>query len=585
MILQSLTTYYETLVEKGQIAKLGWGISRVSYGLEVNDSGEIIALFSLKTEVSQGKKTVLMPQSFEVPMPEKRSVNISSNFLCDNATYLFGIAQKEKKEKKENPERAKQCFQACADLHQTILQNVHTAVATAIKTFFSSWHYDSLNPPSLLQSDWEELRSGSNILLFYDKKPVSAYEEIRNAWQQYYDRSSDDVQMPCLVTGKLSSIPAVHPAIRGVAGAQSVGAALVSFNAPSFESFLRTQNTNAPIGNYAAFAYTTALNHLLSSRDHRKVIGDTTVVCWAQTGEEEYQEIGMMGMMNDVPSSEESEGVLKRTLTLLARGESVRYNDTMLHPSTTFYILGIAPNAARLSIRFFLQNSFGDFASNMAKHIERLSIVRPSYEKFETLPLWHLLQETVNQNSRDKAPSPQLAGDMLRAILTNTRYPSTLLTATNLRIRAERTVTRGRAAILKAYYLQNPNPLCPEEVLTVALNEQSTNIPYTLGRLFSVLEAIQETANPGINTTIKDKYFNSASSTPSTIFPVLINLAQKHLRKLDIGKKVFYDKQLQGMLSILPEEYPTRMILPQQGAFQLGYYHQTQKRYEKKEEK
>ena len=178
-----------------------------------------------------------------------------------------------------------------------------------------------------------------------------------------------------------------------------------------------------------------------------------------------------------------------------------------------------------------------------------------------------------------------MAGEVLRAILNDTRYPATLLNGVVLRIRAEHTVTRGRAAIIKSYYLKNVHPDVPKEVLTVSLNPESTNTPYNLGRLFAVLEAIQSAANPGINTTIKDKFFNSASATPALVFPSLLNLAQKHLKKLDTGLRTFYEKQLTALLTKLGEAYPTRLNLPQQGSFQLGYYHQLQARYEKKEEK
>ena len=235
-------------------------------------------------------------------------------------------------------------------------------------------------------------------------------------------------------------------------------------------------------------------------------------------------------------------------------------------------------------MRFFLKNSFGAFIRNIQAHQQRLEIVRPSFDKFETIPLWKLLDETVNQNSRDKSPTPGMAGETLRAILNNTCYPASLLNGTVLRIRAEREITRGRAAILKAYYLKNPHPDIPKEVLTVSLNPDSTNIPYNLGRLFSVLEAIQSSTNPGINATIKDKYFNSASATPSRVFPLLMNLAQKHLRKLDKGRSISYSKQLTELTGKLGETFPDRLSLPQQGAFQLGYYHQTQARYTKKEE-
>ena len=116
------------------------------------------------------------------------------------------------------------------------------------------------------------------------------------------------------------------------------------------------------------------------------------------------------------------------------------------------------------------------------------------------------------------------------------------------------------------------------------LNEQSSYMPYVLGRLFSVLEAIQYDFNPNLNTTIKDKYFSAASATPAVVFPTLINLAQKHLRKLEKGRQVYYNKQLGSLIEKIGEAYPARMALPEQGAFQIGYYHQTQKRYAKKEE-
>lgn len=280
-----------------------------------------------------------------------------------------------------------------------------------------------------------------------------------------------------------------------------------------------------------------------------------------------------------VRDAQSSGAALKR----LANG--LPCDDLGVDPNRPFYILGLAPNAARLSVRFFLRDSFGKLMENVNAHYERMEIVRPAYEKFNYLPLWALLRETVNLNSRDKAPSPAMAGATARAIFSGARYPASLLEAVMLRIRAERDITWGKAAIIKAYYLKNPHEDCPKEVLTVSLNEASTNPAYTLGRLFSVYEAVQQAANPGINATIKDKYFNSAAAMPASIFPVLNNLCQKHLRKLDARQRVHYDKQIMKLKGVLNENYPARMTLAQQGSFDLGYYHQTQKRYTKKEEK
>ena len=293
---------------------------------------------------------------------------------------------------------------------------------------------------------------------------------------------------------------------------------------------MKAQGRNAPTSKYAAFAYTAALNHLLADRDHVYRMGDATVVCWAKGGGDAYQNLFGCAFFGQQTSYTLTD--IQGTLKNLCAGQTVEFEAERLDPNMEFYVLGLSPNAARLSVRFFLRNTFGAFLQNVQAHQERLEIVKPSFDKFDTIPLWKLLDETVNHNSRDKTPAPNLAGEVLRAVLNNTRYPMTLLNGVTLRIRAEREVTRGRAAILKAYYLQNPHPDVPKEVLTVSLNPDSTNQAYNLGRLFSILEAIQSAANPNITATIKDKYFNSASATPSHVFPVLVNLAQKHLKKV-----------------------------------------------------
>ncbi len=579
MILQALTDYYEVLAEQDRISKPGWGLSKVSFGLEVDDNGEVIALHSLKTEQKVGKKTEMRPRIMEVPVQSGRSGSTPpSYFICDFPTYFLGS------EYFTNAEKGSKYFETCAMLHTNILSDVKTPASNAIKNFFNKWHPSQAKNHPILSPYWDELTSGDNLIFFYRYRSALEDDEIRAAWQTHYQSNQiSEKRMQCLVSGEESFIAKTHPKIKGFRG-QTMGGTLVGFNESAYESFEQKQNFNSPVGHYAAFAYTTALNHLLADRNRCQTIGDTTVVCWAQTGEEAYQDVGMMGMMGQSPQ-EETEADVRRALSLLSQGKNVQWEDTELSPHTPFYILGLSPNAARISVRFFLRDSFGKFLSNVQQHQDRLEIVKPNFDKHETLPLWHLLQETVNQKSRDKSPAPQLSGDMLRSILEGGRYPSTLLSGVTLRIRAEQSITRGRAAILKAYYLKNPHPQCPKEVLTVALNEHSTNIPYTLGRLFSVLEAVQKEANSGINTTIKDKYFNSASATPSIIFPTLINLSQKHLRKIDGGYKIFFDKQMQELLGILAESYPQRLTLPEQGAFQLGYYHQTQKRYEKKEDK
>ena len=577
MILQALVEHYEDLAAQGKLARPGWSDTNISYALYINDAGELEQAVSLKQEEERGKKKVLVPRPMSLPAPVKRSSGVSSNFLWDNSSYILGIDEKGK------PKRSLECFAACKALHHQLLDNIESPAARAVLAFFDHWDPEQAREHPALADRLEDILAGANLVFHYNGVFLQDDALVRSVWQAYYDSAGDGPELVCLVTGKKGTVEAVHPSIKGMAGAQSSGAALVSFNGDAFCSYGREQSLNAPTSKYAAFAYTSALNHLLADREYVGRIGDTTVLFWASGGQRAYQSFSMASLFG-APSTYAVSDLQKMALDL-CQGRSVLFEETQLDPNTTFYILGLSPNAARLSVRFFLKNSFGEFVRNIQAHQERLEIVRPAFDKFEVLPLWKLLDETVNQNSRDKSPTPGMAGETLRAILSGTPYPTTLFNGVSLRIRAEREITRGRAAILKAYYLKNPHPDIPKEVLTVSLNPDSANIPYTLGRLFSVLEAIQSSANPGINTTIKDKYFNSASATPSRVFPTLINLAQKHLRKLDKGANIFYSKQLTELTDKLGETFLDRLSLPQQGAFQLGYYHQTQARYTKKEEK
>ncbi|MCD8322177.1 MAG: type I-C CRISPR-associated protein Cas8c/Csd1 [Oscillospiraceae bacterium] len=579
MILQALYQHYDTLCRQGKLSPPGWDAAfKVSFGLELSQDGELLDLLDLRATQLRGKKEILVPKLINVPAHKGRTVGISANFLCDNATYLLGVDEKGK------PERAKQCFQACATLHHQLLDGVDSPAAKAILAFFDHWEPNKAAEHPCLASQWKDLMGNANLLFFYDLNEVIEDPAIRNAWQTYYDAVNPEaVQSQCLITGEIGPIAATHPPIKGVRGAQSSGAALVSFNASAFCSYGHEQNLNAPVSERAAFAYTAALNALLADQEHCRVIGDTTVVCWAEHGEAIYQNTAFAAMFgSDDGISDED---LSALLNKLVQGKWIDWDAYHLNPEEHFFFLGLAPNAARLSVRFFLRDSFGNFMKNIAKHYADTAILRPSYDKFEHLPLWKLLNETVNQNAQNKSPSPQLAGDTLRAILAGTPYPATLLYGANLRIRADCQVTRGRAAIIKGYYLRNPNIPFPREVLTMEGNPNSTSVPYTLGRLFSVLEQIQEAANPGLNATIKDKYFNSASATPAPIFTLLVNLAQKHLRvirRTKPGMAVNFEKKIAEYAALIGESYPTRLTLPEQGAFQLGYYFETQNRYSKK---
>ena len=583
MILQALTQYYDALNARGEIDAPGWGKPKISYALCLRENGEPMQVIPLLHEVEVGKKKVLRPrEDIRLPAAVKRSSGIASNFLWDNSTYLLGVDNKDKEDKKNKPERSLQCFKAAAALHHELLDGVDSPFARAVLAFFDTWNPAEAEQHPALTNEYDKIIAAANLVFYANGQYPADDPALCAAWQAHYDSDSDAPKQQCLVTGQLDEIAAVHPSIKGVRDAQSSGAALVSFNAPAFCSYGHEQNYNAPVGKHAAFAYTAALNHLLADQNHKQYIGDTTVIYWADTAEPQYPDVFSMLWGNEVEGWTEND--LAAALKFLAHGDPCK--ELKLDPNRTFYILGLAPNAARLSVRFFLRNTFGTLMKNVNAHYERLDIQRPPQSTY--LPLYQILDETIRKQpskSSKPKPSPVMAGATARAIWNGERYPAALLNGIMLRIRADSEINWRRAAIIKAYYLKNEDENCPKEVLTVSLNESSTNIPYTLGRLFSVYEAVQQAANPGINATIKDKYFNSASSIPATIFPILGNLCQKHLRKLDKGLQTFYNRQIGAIKDILGETYPTRLNLPQQGSFDLGYYHQTQKRYTKKEDK
>ena len=573
MILQALVHHYEDLVARGEVSRPGWSSAKVSYALHLDDKGAVVGVISVKELQSPGKKEALRPRPMTVPAQAKRSVGIAPNFLCDNSSYLLGI------DNKSNPERSIKCFEASRRFHQSLLSGVDAPAARAVLAFFRRWnpHQAAVHP--VIRAYLADLISGGNLIFLYRGIYAQDDAQLRSVWQRHYNRSGGGAEGVCLVTGSAGPIAQLHPAIRGIQGAQASGAALVSFHAPAFCSYGHEQGQNAPISQYAAFAYGTALNHLVADQKHRRYLGDTIVLFWAAGGEPAYQSaFGAFCFDMDPPYPDHD---LDDMLDRLSSGIPADFDGTLLDPNRDFYVLGLSPNAARLSVRFFLRNSFGGFLKNIQAHRKRLEIVGPKNDNFPAIPLPALLAETVSRGSGDNSPAPAITGEALRAVLSGTRYPATLLNAVHLRIRAEREVTRASAAMIKAYYLKNPHPQeVPEEILTVSLNLHSTNIPYQLGQLFSVLEGIEYQSSPSErNSAIRDAYFNSASATPARVFPFLIHRARKRLNHLPAPARTDGEKMLREMLDGLQEVFPACMNLPQQGAFQLGYYHQTQARF------
>lgn len=381
MILQALVKHYEDLLEKGEIPRPGWGTVRVSYALNLDREGNIIDLISLKVQKEKGKKTVYEARNIIVPQPVKRSVDITPNFLCDNSTYVLGVDEKGK------PDRTEKCFNAFCDLHRKLLANVSSESAKAVLLFMQNWEPAKALEYACIAEAWKDLMAGANLLFYYEGEPVINEESVRRCWQQYYDTAGAEENGICMITGKRTQIAVLHPFIKGVYGAQAMGISLVSFNAPAFCSYGKEQGENASVGEYAAAAYGAALNSLLMDREHVKWIGDTTIVCWAEGGEAVYQDVGIAAMFGVEDEGRITDESLSAILSAAVAGKPVELEHVKLDLDRHFYILGVAPNAARLSVRFFWQDSFGNMLKNIGRHYDRLAMVKPAYEKETACPV------------------------------------------------------------------------------------------------------------------------------------------------------------------------------------------------------
>ena len=599
MVLQALTRYYDLLADDPDcpIAREGYSTANVSAALVLSQAGELIGILPQVDLRQEGKKAVERPRRMIVPEREMRTVGVKANFLCESAAYALGISEKDA----DKPSYAVERFRAFRELNLRLLEGLDCPEALAVSAFLRAHDPLLARGHPIIASQLELLLAGGNLVFILEGSYQFAHEapQIRRAWEASRLGAALD-QGQCLVTGEWTPIARLHPNLKGVRGAQSSGATLVGFNAPAYESYNRAkgQGWNAPTGARAAFAYTTALNFLLSreSDTPKFTIGDTTVVYWAESTSKAYSDLfaALFDPSAFDPQAEQPGRDPAANQRLREIAQKIKDGDPLdssnlladLDPNTSFYVLGLAPNAARVSVRFFLRDPFGQIVERVMAHYEDLAIVREYPNQPVRIPLYQILKETVSPKSSDQSPTPLLGGAILRAVLGNTPYPAALFYGLINRIRADMDdskkriskINYNRAAAIKAYLtrkLRNQPDSPLKETLCMALNEQSTHPAYLLGRLFAVLEKAQTDALGDVNATIKDRYFTTACANPASVFPVLLRLAQHHVAKAEYG--YVSDRRIQDILGLFQMErnpIPRHLSLDDQGVFVLGYYHQ-----------
>lgn len=563
MILQSLTEYYERKASgnAATIAPFGFERKEIPFLIVLDRAGRFVELVDTRT--AEGKRRV--GGVFAVPQAVKRTVAVLPNLLWDNSGYLLG------RDNKGNPDRTQQQHGEFINAIRTMFSDpAQDAGINAILKFLESGNFQEIFEHHL----WPEIAAGANLSFRLDGDlGLVCQRPAVVAAIRAKSRNEETAQQACLITGEVDSPARLHPPIKGVWDTQSAGGNIVSFNLDAFNSFGKKQGANAPVGERAAFSYTTALNHLLHRDSRQRLqIGDASTVFWS--AEETRLEASLVDILSEPPKDDPDRNTEAVRSLYRSPGTGAALIDEQ--DNTRFYVLGLAPNAARISIRFWYDGTVGELAGHIRQHFDDLRIVHAPHEP-ETLSVFRLLISTAMLGKVENI-RPNLAGDFMRAVLHGTPYPRELLAAAVQRIRSEREITYPRVALIKALLARkarhNPDPLDRE--VTVSLDESNLNAAYRLGRLFAVLERAQEAANPGINATIRDRYYGAASTTPITVFPRLLKLKNHHTAKLENrGQAINLEKLIGGIMEGVAD-FPQLLSLADQGRFSIGYYHQRQ---------
>lgn len=579
MIVKRLAEHYEALKETGKAPPYGWGRAAVNLGLRLSEDGQVMGLVPLTQTVTMGLKEVTRAQEHIVPMPVVRANNILPNFLCDNATYILGL----------DPKRGMKKFEDCKELHHNLLAESKSPFSRAICAFFDKWDSSNASEHPAVIAEQKAIDEGRGIVfLLHGDQFAHEDPELKELWNRHFSQKQSTVNQLCLVSGKHEPIARIHDKVKGMSdlGGQPAGINLISINAEAFESYnLWDGMPGAPIGAYSAFAHVTALNTLLGDFEHRLDLGDTRIVYWAEKADTRAADLVAISL---VPPRESDEHILKSMFDRVEQGLPVE--DIPLEER--FYVLGLRPNAARVSVSLFIQSSFGSILQNIHRHYRDLEIGRPAFDSRIYLTPRDIMDEIINPNSTVKKPNPQIMSGLMRAIFTGTKYPYALYESVLMRVRAEQgsqKISRGRAAIIKACLLRNL-PKSERKCISVFLDPENREKPYVLGRLFAVLESIQEAASPDLKKTIRDSYFNTACANPGIAFPQILKLSEHHLKKLKRDKPgyaISFKKQVQGLMDMLDSSdnpFPAYFPLNDQGLFILGYNQQRQAFFTKKEE-
>ncbi len=593
MLIKALCDYYDVLAEKGLVVPDGYSAVPIKYKIVLTPEGKIDKIISCqKTELQPQKngkeKEILVPERMYFPKRTEKP-GIESNTIEHRPLYIFGLnREKDSLNPQDRTGKAVKSHQAFVDRNLEFIDGINSSIVDAFRHFLQSWKPEAETENRYILDLGKDYAGAGFAFCLVGNPDLLLQDDplIKAKWEREYMQSQSqpgEHQAQCAITGEVSDIARIHSKIKGVAGGASTGGVLIGFNNSSENSYGNDQSYNSNISELAMRKYTEALNYILKQRSHRIIMDDITVAFWAMDGGDEHEMALQEFLMGQSERKPDAEAVNASLKSLLERGMQTKVTtgelkafDADLDGNIDFYIVGLKPNSSRISVKFIYRKKFLDMLWNVAKFQDELQVSK----EVRVVPLSSIKKECISPKSSSEKINPALLSGLLESAVYNRIYARSLLETMVRRVKTDKYINDTRAGVIKAYLIRNE-----EEVVQVALDRKNDNPAYLCGRLFAVLENIQNFAVGGgqLNSTIKDKYFASAAAKPASVFPTLIKLSQYHVKKLSEGSQIFYAKLVGEIMNMLTNEFPRTLSLADQGRFMIGYYQQVQAFYTKAE--
>ncbi len=568
MILKALYDYYNRC---GNLPAPGMELKEIGFIIVISNEGKFIRFEDRRID----KKSA---QQFLVKKSVGRSSAPVANCLYDNSQYVFGYSNK------GDAQGMRKYFDVFkAKIKDIYEKHPDNKDMKAVYAFYQQDHSEIIK---VMMQDrlWDDVIKNLNKKYSIFSFRIEGDMDIVASKKELMDLEMNENvagQTYCLVTGKKANPVEVTTATM-IPGSQAT-AKLVAFQVNSgYDSYGKSKGLNAPISEEAEFAYTTALNAMLSKDSRNKfMIGTRTFLFWASSDSDASKKTEE-SLFSLLGKSEINEDDPNRRIKLVHDTFMSVYNGKLhANKDDKFFILGLAPNSARIAVVYWSEVPLREFAGLISRHFDDMEIIDTRKDKKPYVGL-HSMLGSVTLGGKSSDATPNLPDAVVKSIFQGLSYPISLFQACIRRIRAEQSVTIVRAAIIKAYLNRKSNN--NDKKISIMLDKENQNQGYLCGRLFAVLDKIQEDAN-GIHS-IRERYMNSASATPAMVFSTILNLSSHHMEKLNNGKQVYYEKLKQEIVSKLDADgFPAHLSLQDQGRFFVGYYHQRQDFFTSKEDK